>query len=59
MRAAVVFWIAAAAVWWAADLPMWWGPQPGPGLMLYAALGGGMVLVRFLVADRDNPMRGQ
>ena len=59
MRAAVVFWIAAAAIWWAADLPMWWGPQPGPGLMVYAALGGGMVLVRFLVADRDNPMRGQ
>jgi len=59
MRAAVVFWIVAAAVWWAADLPMWWGPEPGPGLMIYAAVGGGMVLVRFLVADRDNPMRGR
>jgi glycerol-3-phosphate acyltransferase PlsY len=57
MRAAVVFWVVAAAVWWAADLPMWWGPEPGPGLMIYAVLGGGMVLLRFLVADRDNPMR--
>ncbi|MFN8026144.1 MAG: glycerol-3-phosphate acyltransferase [Acidimicrobiia bacterium] len=57
MRAAVFFWIAAAAVWWAADLPTWWGPAPGPGLMIYSVLGGGMVLVRFLVADRDNPMR--
>jgi glycerol-3-phosphate acyltransferase PlsY len=59
MRAAVVFWIVAAAVWWAADLPMWWGPAAGPGLMIYAAVGGGMVLVRFLVADRDNPMRAR
>lgn len=57
MRAAVVFWVAAAAVWWAADLPMWWGPEPGPGLLVYSVLGGAMVLVRFLVADRDNPMR--
>ncbi len=57
MRAAVVFWILAAAVWWAGDLPMWWGPEPGPGLMVYAAVGGGMVLVRFLVADRENPLR--
>jgi acyl phosphate:glycerol-3-phosphate acyltransferase len=57
MRAAVVFWVVAAAVWWAADLPTWWGPAPGAGLMVYSVLGGGMVLVRFLVADRDNPMR--
>lgn len=59
MRAAVVCWVVAAAVWWVADLPMWWGPAPGPGLMIYAVLGGGMVLVRFLVADRDNPMRAR
>jgi glycerol-3-phosphate acyltransferase PlsY len=57
MRSAVVFWVVAAAVWWAADLPMWWGPAVGPGLLIYAVLGGGMVLVRFLVSDRDNPMR--
>jgi hypothetical protein len=36
---------------------MWWGPAAGPGLVAYSVVGGTMVLVRFAVSDRDNPMR--
>ena len=57
MRTAVCFWVVASVVWWAADLPMWWGPAAGPGLVVYSVVGGAMVLVRFAVSDRDNPMR--
>jgi hypothetical protein len=49
---ALVVWVVAAAVWWAADLPTWWGPAPGPGLLIYAVLGAGMIVVRFWKTDR-------
>src|ERR1700716_822240 len=52
IRAALVLWVVAAAVWWVADLPTWWGPAPGPGLLIYAVLGAGMIVVRFWKTDR-------
>jgi glycerol-3-phosphate acyltransferase PlsY len=52
IRAALLVWVVAAAVWWAADLPTWWGPTPGPGLLIYAVLGAGMIVVRFWKTDR-------
>jgi glycerol-3-phosphate acyltransferase PlsY len=52
IRVALVVWVVAAAVWWAADLPTWWGPAPGPGLLIYAVLGAGMIVVRFWKTDR-------
>jgi glycerol-3-phosphate acyltransferase PlsY len=52
IRAALLLWVVAAAVWWAADLSTWWGPAPGPGLLIYAALGAGMIAVRFWKTDR-------
>jgi glycerol-3-phosphate acyltransferase PlsY len=52
IRVALVVWVLAAAVWWAADLPTWWGPAPGPGLLIYAVLGAGMIVVRFWKTDR-------
>jgi glycerol-3-phosphate acyltransferase PlsY len=52
IRAALVMWVVAAAVWWAADLSTWWGPEPGLGLLVYAVLGAGMIVVRFWKTDR-------
>jgi glycerol-3-phosphate acyltransferase PlsY len=52
IKAALGFWVVAAAVWWAADFPTWWGPAPGPGLLVYAVVGAGIILARFLVGDR-------
>jgi glycerol-3-phosphate acyltransferase PlsY len=40
-------WIAGAALWWAAGWPNWWGPTPAAGLLVYAVLGTGMVLLKF------------
>ena len=52
IRTSLAVWVVAAVVWWAADLPNWWGPAAGPGLLVYAVLGAGMVLVRFWKTDR-------
>ncbi len=52
IRAALLVWVVGAVVWWVADLPMWWGPAPGPGLVVYAALGAVMILGRFWTTDR-------
>lgn len=52
IRAALLVWVVAAAVWWAADLSTWWGPAPGVGLMIYAVVGAGMIVVRFWKTDR-------
>jgi glycerol-3-phosphate acyltransferase PlsY len=52
IKVALVIWVVAAAVWWAADLPMWWGPEPGPGLLIYAVLGAGMIQARFAMTAR-------
>jgi glycerol-3-phosphate acyltransferase PlsY len=52
IRAALLVWVVAAAVWWAADLSTWWGPDPGVGLMIYAVVGAGMIVVRFWKTDR-------
>jgi acyl phosphate:glycerol-3-phosphate acyltransferase len=54
IRAALLVWVVAAAAWWAADLPTWWGPEPGPGLVVYAVLGAGMIVVRFWKSDREG-----
>jgi acyl phosphate:glycerol-3-phosphate acyltransferase len=54
IRAALLVWVASAAIWWAADLSTWWGPQPGPGLLVYAVLGAGMIVVRFWKTDRGG-----
>ncbi len=43
---------SSAGVWWAADLSMGWGPDAGPGLLVYAALGAGMIQARFVMTAR-------
>jgi glycerol-3-phosphate acyltransferase PlsY len=52
IRAALLVWVVAATVWWAAYLPTWWGPAPGPGLLIYAVVGAGMIVLRFWKTDR-------
>jgi hypothetical protein len=52
IKVALVIWVVGAAVWWAADLPMWWGPEPGPGLVISAVLGAGMIRARFAMTAR-------
>ena len=52
IKVALVLWVVAAAVWWAADWPMWWGPEPNVGLLIYAALGAGMIFLRFTLSAR-------
>jgi glycerol-3-phosphate acyltransferase PlsY len=52
IRVAIVVWIVSAAVWWAADWPTWWGPEPGPGLLVYAIVGAAMIQARFALASR-------
>lgn len=54
IRAALLVWVVAAGVWWAADLSTWWGPAPGPGLVVYAVLGAGMIVGRFRMTDRTG-----
>jgi glycerol-3-phosphate acyltransferase PlsY len=52
IKVALVIWVVSAAVWWAADWSLWWGPDPGPGLLLYAVLGAAIVQARFVVTAR-------
>ena len=52
IKVALVIWVVSAALWWAADGPMWWGPEPGPGLLVYAVLGAGMIQARFAMTAR-------
>jgi glycerol-3-phosphate acyltransferase PlsY len=52
VKAALVIWVGSAALWWAAGWPTWWGPDAGPGLLIYAALGAAMVQARFVVTAR-------
>ena len=52
IKVALVIWVLSAAVWWAADWPMWWGPEPGPGLLIYAVVGAAMVQARFMLSAR-------
>jgi hypothetical protein len=52
IKVALVIWVVSAAVWWAADWSLWWGPDPGPGLFLYAVLGAAIVQARFVVTAR-------
>lgn len=50
--AALVVWVVGAAVWWAADLSNWWGPEPGPGMLVYAIAGSAMIGLRFWASAR-------
>ena len=43
-------WVVAAVVWTAFDWPNAWGPDPGAGLVVFSALGAGMVVAKFTVA---------
>jgi acyl phosphate:glycerol-3-phosphate acyltransferase len=52
IKVALVVWVVSAAVWWAADLSTGWGPDAGPGLLLYAVLGAGMIQARFVMTAR-------
>jgi glycerol-3-phosphate acyltransferase PlsY len=52
IKVALMIWVVAAVVWWAADWSLWWGPEPSVGLVIYAALGAGMIQARFFVSDR-------
>lgn len=49
---ACLVWLASALVWWRARLPNLWGPEPGPGLAAFAAVGSGMILWKFRSAAR-------
>ena len=52
IKVALVVWVVSAAVWWAADLSTGWGPDAGPGLLVYAVLGAGMIQARFMMTAR-------
>ena len=52
IKVALVVWVVSAAVWWAADLSTGWGPDPGPGLLVDAVLGAGMIQARFVMTAR-------
>lgn len=52
IKVALVLWVVSAAVWWAADLSTGWGPDAGPGLLAYSALGAGMIQARFVMTAR-------
>jgi glycerol-3-phosphate acyltransferase PlsY len=43
-------WLTGAVVWAVADLPNAWGPDPNEGLIVYSALGAGMILGKFRAA---------
>jgi len=47
-------WVVAAVVWTAFDWPNLWGPDPTPGLVGFSALGAGMVVAKFALADRER-----
>ena len=48
VRVASMVLVALAALWWAAGFSNWWGPEPGPGLLVYAVATSAMVLVKFM-----------
>ncbi len=52
IKVALVVWVVSAVVWWAADLSTGWGPDAGPGLLVYALLGAGMIQARFVMTGR-------
>ena len=45
-------WIVAAGLWWAFDWPNLWGPEPGPGLLVFAVVGSALILWAFAAAAR-------
>lgn len=47
-------WTAAALLWWRRALPNAWGPEPGPGLPLFAAVSSAMILAKFRAARRAS-----
>jgi hypothetical protein len=51
---ACAVWVVAAGLWW--GLGWWnvWGPDPGPWLAVYSAVGAGLVLWAFRA--RSEPM---
>jgi glycerol-3-phosphate acyltransferase PlsY len=52
IQVSCVAWTAAAVVWWRRGLPNAWGPEPGPGLPLFAAMSSLMILAKFRAARR-------
>lgn len=50
-------WVAAAGVWTAFDWPNLWGPEPGPGLIVFAIVGSGMILWAFWHGNRELARR--
>ena len=51
-RIACAIWVVAAALWTVFDWPNLWGPEPGPLLVVFAALGSAMILWAFADAAR-------
>jgi glycerol-3-phosphate acyltransferase PlsY len=43
-------WITAAVVWSTASLPNGWGPEPGFGLIAFAAAASAMIVAKFALA---------
>ncbi|MGH8919389.1 MAG: glycerol-3-phosphate acyltransferase [Actinomycetes bacterium] len=52
-RAACAGWVVAALAAWRFRLPNAWGPEPGPGLPLFAAASSGIVLAAFARGRRQ------
>ena len=46
-------WVVASVLWTVTDWPNAWGPEPSAGLIAFSALGAGMVVLRFTLADRE------
>jgi glycerol-3-phosphate acyltransferase PlsY len=51
-------WVVAAVLWTAFDWPNAWGPDPSGGLIAFSALGAGMVVLKFALADREVSAAG-
>lgn len=51
-------WVVASVLWTAFDWPNGWGPDPSAGLIVFSVLGAGMVVLKFVLADREGTAAG-
>jgi glycerol-3-phosphate acyltransferase PlsY len=57
MLTGMAAWVAASVLWTVFDWPNGWGPDPSVGLVVFSALGAGMVVLKF--ARAGPPVRAE